>query len=222
MRVKSPILLASAGLLALTACTDPNQFNNPNDPNRNTKQGALLGGLAGAAIGVARGDDPEERRRGAVIGAAIGAGGGALLGQRLDQQEAALRRSLDNDQVVIQNTGDRLIVTLPQDILFATDSATVRADLQSDLRVLAQNLQEYPNSTVRITGHTDNTGAAAYNQSLSQRRADAVAGVLFGSGVSRSRVLTAGRGEDQPISSNLTPEGRAQNRRVEIVITPTA
>jgi outer membrane protein OmpA-like peptidoglycan-associated protein len=124
--------------------------------------------------------------------------------------------------VQITNTGDRLIVTLPQDILFATDSASVRPDLQNDLRTVASNLQNYPNSTVQIIGHTDNTGEAAYNQQLSQRRADSVSSVLLGAGVPASRIQAYGRGEDQPIASTLTPERKAQNHRVEIVILPTA
>ena len=121
----------------------------------------------------------------------------------------------------IVNTGDSLVVTMPQNILFATDSYAVRADLQDDLRAVASSLQRYPNSVVDVVGHTDNTGEAAYNQQLSQRRAQAVASVLTRSGVAGSRVRVIGRGEDQPIASNLTPDGRAQNRRVEIIIRPT-
>ncbi|SFR01274.1 OmpA family protein [Poseidonocella sedimentorum] len=221
MMTKLPLLLTSAGLLALTACTDPNQYGGGTDPNAKTKSGALIGAGLGAAVGILRGDDPEERRRGAVIGAAVGSGAGALIGRQLDQQEAALRQSMNNDQVLIENTGESLIVTLPQDILFDVDSAVVRSGLQSDLRALAANLQNYPNSAVRVTGHTDSTGEAAYNEALSLRRADSVAKVLIGSGVSSSRIITAGRGEAQPVTTNLTPEGRAKNRRVEIVIIPT-
>ena len=122
----------------------------------------------------------------------------------------------------ITNTGDRLIVTLPNDILFAVDDATVRPDLQRDLRALAGNLQAYPNSTVQIVGHTDSDGDAAYNLGLSQRRAQSVANVLVAAGVSGSRLQTIGRGEDQPVADNLTAQGKAQNRRVEIVILPNA
>ncbi|MFD2856873.1 OmpA family protein [Seohaeicola zhoushanensis] len=121
----------------------------------------------------------------------------------------------------ITNTGDRLIVTLPQDILFATDSYAVRSDLQRDLGALASNLRAYPNSTVQVVGHTDNTGDAAYNQDLSERRASSVGSVLINSGVAAGRIQIVGRGEDAPIASNLTPEGRARNRRVEVVIIPT-
>ncbi|MFQ6554071.1 OmpA family protein [Aestuariibius insulae] len=214
--IKTPFILATAGTLALTACAP---LTDPNNPNRNTQQGALIGAVGGAVIGGQIGDSEEERRRNAVAGAVLGGGGGALVGNRLDQQEAALRAQLGN-QVDVRNTGEQLIVTLPQDILFATDSANLRPDLQRDLRALASNLQQYPNTRVNVIGHTDNVGEAAYNQGLSERRARSVANVLINSGVSSSRIAATGRGESQPVATNLTPEGRQQNRRVEVVITP--
>ncbi|MDQ7071190.1 MAG: OmpA family protein [Rhodobacterales bacterium] len=215
---KSALLLAGVSLLTATACTDPAQID-PNDPNRNAKQGALLGGALGAAVGLLTNDNKAQ---GAFRGALVGGGVGALVGTSLDRQEADLRRNLGNDNVTITNTGDRLIVTLPEDILFATDSAAVRPNLRRDLAAVATNLQSYPDSTIQIVGHTDNTGGAAYNQDLSARRANSVADVLMEAGVAFGRIRTFGRGEDQPIASNLTPEGRSQNRRVEIVILPNA
>ena len=215
--------LITVSAVALAGCTT-GQFNNPDDPNRQAKQGALIGAGLGAITGVLASDgNRSDRRRGAVIGAAVGAGAGALIGNQLDKQEADLRAQLGND-VGIQNTGDRLIVTMPQDILFATDSATLRPDLQRDLGTVAQSLLAYPDTTVQVLGHTDSDGAADYNLALSQRRANAVADVLIGQGVPSFRVQPIGRGEDQPLSgaSNLTPEGKARNRRVEIVILPNA
>ena len=100
--------------------------------------------------------------------------------------------------------------------MFATDSANVRSDLRADLGALANNLQSYPQSQVQVIGHTDNVGDAGYNQSLSERRAVAVGNVLISEGVPSGRIQTYGRGESQPLASNLTSEGRAQNRRVEI------
>ena len=203
-------------VLAGCATTDPNAVVGA--PGSQQRQGAIIGGLAGAVAGAASGDDDRLAR--AAIGGAVGATAGGVIGNRLDAQEAALRQQLD-DRIGIVNTGERLIVNLPQDILFQTESASLRPDLQSDLRALASNLQQFPATTVQVVGHADNTGTAAFNQDLSQRRAQSVASTLAGAGVNPGRISSFGRGEDQPIASNLTPEGRQQNRRVEIVIIPT-
>jgi outer membrane protein OmpA-like peptidoglycan-associated protein len=118
------------------------------------------------------------------------------------------------------NTGNELIVRMPNGLLFDVDSSAIYPQIRADLNVLAGNLLRYPNSTVFVTGHTDNTGTAAHNQQLSERRAQSVARVLMDGGVAPSRIIATGRGEDQPIASNLTPEGRALNRRVDITIRP--
>ncbi|MEP1768044.1 MAG: OmpA family protein [Sulfitobacter sp.] len=221
--MKFPLVAAVTGVIALGACTDPNGsiLAQDGDANKNLKNGALIGAGAGAVIGaLSRGDGNRDQGavKGALIGAALGAGGGALL----DKQESDLRASLGNDNVTITNTGDRLIVTLPQDILFATGSSAVRPDLQRDLGTVASNLQAYPDSTVQIIGHTDSDGEAAFNQQLSESRANAVASILLSNGIPSSRVQSYGRGEAQPVASNLNAEGKAQNRRVEIVILPNA
>lgn len=214
---KVTLAVAATSILALTAC-EPLQ--DPNNPNRQTQTGALVGAGVGALIGASTGgDNLGDRRRGALIGAAVGAGGGALIGRELDKQEAELRQQMGSN-VGIVNTGNQLIVTLPQDILFATDSAALSGGLQNDLRNLAASLNRYPNTTVNVIGHTDSDGASSYNLDLSQRRAQAVASVLVNSGVNSGRIRAIGRGEDQPIASNLTAAGKQQNRRVEIVITP--
>lgn len=218
MFTKIPLALAATAVLGLAACEAPPVGGDPNDPNRNLRQGALVGAGLGAVLGAATGDRDERLRR-AAIGAAVGGGVGALGGAQLDRQEAELRQQMGSN-VGIVNTGDQLIVTLPQDILFAVDSTTVSAASQNDLRAVASSLNRYPNSTVNVVGHTDSTGSAAYNMDLSQRRAQAVASVLIGAGVAPQRLRSIGRGEDQPIASNLNAAGRQQNRRVEIVITP--
>ncbi len=212
-----PLSLGAVALLGLTACTDPAYVSGSaedRDQYRKTKNGALIGALAGAGIAAVTDGD-------ALMGAALGAGAGAIIGNVLDKQEAELRAQLDDD-VRIENTGDRLILTLPQDILFDVDSYSVNASLQDDLAKVATSLEKNPDSTVQILGHTDNTGSASHNQTLSERRANAVADVLLTNGVPVSRIDTIGRGEDQPIASNLDEDGRRQNRRVEIVILPTA
>ena len=219
--VKFPAFAALATIIALGACTNPNGsiLASADDPNQRAKNGALIGAGAGAVIGaLSKGDGNRDEGavRGALIGAALGAGGGAIL----DKQERDLRASLGNNNVTINNTGDRLIVTLPQDILFATNSTTVSGALQNDLRTLANSINQFPDTTVNVIGHTDNVGNASFNFDLSQRRAQSVTSVLIGAGVSPSRIVSIGRGEDAPIASNLNAAGRAQNRRVEIVITP--
>ena len=217
---KFPLSVAIGAVAVLAACTDPNALGTTGPDgetiNQNRNRGAGIGAVSGAVIGAVVGD-----RDTALAGAVVGGLVGGAIGYDLDQQEAELRRSLDN-RVTITNTGDRLIVSFPEAILFAVDSFSVRPGLQSDMGELARSLQQYPDSTVQIVGHTDSDGDAAYNQQLSERRANAVADVLLNQGVPFNRVQTFGRGESQPIASNFTPEGKAQNRRVELVLLPNA
>ena len=209
------------GLFALGACTDPASLGgDSSNPNQNRNQGAAIGAGLGALVGAIGRDD--DRLEGALIGGVVGGAVGAGIGYSLDQQAADLRQQIGNDDVVIRNTGDRLIVTLAQDILFATNSFAVRPDLQRDLQALAGNLRAYPQSTVQVIGHTDSDGEASFNQQLSERRANAVADVLLGQGIPFSRIQAFGVGESQPVADNLTDQGKSQNRRVEIVILPTA
>lgn len=210
--VRPVILGLAASSLVLAACTNPTTGERSN-----ARTGAVAGAALGGLFGLSRdGDAPAET----LIGAAVGAAIGGAIGDMLDKQAAELRRDLGNDQVKIENTGNELIVTMPQDILFAINSAEVQPGLRSDLATLANNLQRYPDSIVQVIGHTDNTGTASFNQSLSTRRAAAVSGILSANGVPQFRLQAIGRGEDAPIASNLNETGRAQNRRVEIIIRP--
>lgn len=212
MKMKAAGFLAIAGL-GLAAC------EAPTPENQNMRAGATAGALLGGVVGAISGP-PEGRLGRAALGAAIGGIAGGAIGSTLDQQAAALSQTTSGN-VAVRNTGNELVVTMPQDLLFAVDSAVVRPDLQQDLAAVAANLLQYPNNRIEIVGHTDNTGSAAYNQSLSERRAQAVANVLRDRGVPSSRIIAYGRGENAPVASNLTAEGRAQNRRVEIIIRPT-
>ncbi len=214
-RVIAFVCVASLGL---GACTSPDTVSN--DPNQRTKEGALIGAALGGLLGARTGDDGGERRRGALLGAAIGGAIGAGIGYSLDQQAAELQRDFADGRIQIINNGDHLLVRMPNDILFDVDSSFVNAALQSDLRVLAASLQKYPGSTIEVVGHTDSDGSAEHNYALSNRRADAVAGVLIDSGVGSARINAFGVGEDDPVASNLTEEGKAQNRRVDIKIVP--
>lgn len=206
-----PIVLIAVAGLGLAACTNPDGSTN------RTGTGAAIGGVLGAITGAAVSDN---KRRGAVVGGIIGTVAGGGIGNILDRQEAELRRDIGGSGARIINTGEQLIVQMPEGILFATESAVVRPAIRDDLFTIARSLQDYPNSSVQVIGHTDNTGTNAFNQRLSEDRAASVSAILRQGGVSPSRIVAFGRGETQPIASNSTPEGRQANRRVEIVITP--
>lgn len=227
MKIRVTTILAASGLIALGACTDPSlnggtsgAGTGPGGLSR-TQQGALAGAAIGAVLGGTRDEDKNNRGRDAARGAILGAAAGAVAGNILDRQAAALEQAVQNPNVQIVNRGSYLQVTLPEGILFATDSAAVSGAAQSDLYAVARNLNQYPDSRVEVVGHTDDTGSAAYNQDLSERRARSVAGILTAGGVSPARVVAVGRGESQPVASNATAQGKAQNRRVEILIRPT-
>lgn len=216
MMKRSAVAFAAISVFALSACEPV-----PGQDNTNLQRGAAVGAGVGAVIGALSGDNAEERVRNAAIGAAVLGGAGAVGGTLLDRQEAELRNQLGSN-VGIQNTGEQLIVNLPNDILFAVDSASLTGQLQSDLLTVAASLNSYPDTRVTVEGHTDNSGPADYNQDLSERRAQSVASVLISGGVSPSRITAIGRGENEPVASNLDSAGRALNRRVEIIITPTS
>ncbi|WP_149141355.1 OmpA family protein [Gemmobacter caeruleus] len=215
MTIKTSLICGALGLSLLAGCVqDPYQYD---DPNARAKGGAVMGGLIGATLGATSGGD--DRLAKAVIGGAIGAAAGGAIGNSLDNQAAELRQQLGANANVVQ-TGNSINVTMGQDVLFATDSFSVRPDQQYNLQAIAQNLGRYPNSRVEIVGHTDSDGDAAYNQTLSERRAYAVRDVIASYGVQPGRLSAYGRGESQPVASNLTAQGKQQNRRVEIIIIP--
>lgn len=211
MRPKSRIAILCVGAAALVACT-----NLDGSANR-TGTGALIGAGVGTVAGNLIGGDSTSR----VIGGAVGTIVGGTIGAALDRQHRQLEEGLAGSGATVVNTGNQLVVTLPESITFDVDSAVVHADYVDEIAFVARSLRDNPNSTVRVIGHTDNTGSTAHNPALSERRAAAVAAILTGNGVQPGRVQTAGVGYNQPIASNDTPGGRAQNRRVEIVITPT-
>jgi outer membrane protein OmpA-like peptidoglycan-associated protein len=205
------ILAVGAAAVALAACTTPDGTRD------RTATGVLLGAAGGAALGQAiRGDS-----RGTLVGAAAGAALGGLIGNQLDAQAAELERTLGGSGATVVNTGSELVVTLPEAITFDFGRADLRPQFVQPILDVSRSLQNYPNTTVLVIGHTDDVGSRAYNQTLSERRAAAVANVLIQGGTAPSRIRTLGRAFDQPIASNATEAGRAANRRVEIVITPT-
>ena len=184
-------------------------------PNKTTK-GAGIGAGAGAVIGGIIGSGSGNTAKGAIIGAAVGGTAGAVIGSQMDKQAKELEEELEGAQV--ERVGEGIQITFDSAILFGFDSAEVKAEAKDNLTSLAASLQEYPNTEVMIIGHTDATGPEEYNQTLSERRAAAARAVLIDRGVSASRVGTQGLGEFEPIASNETADGRAQNRRVEVAI----
>jgi outer membrane protein OmpA-like peptidoglycan-associated protein len=185
-------------------------------------QGAAIGAGAGAVVGGVIGKATGSTARGAIIGAAVGGTAGAIIGRQLDQQAEELDRELENARVETVQDEDGntagIRITFDNNVLFDFDSAALRSQSQRDLSDLASSLQRHQHIDALVVGHTDSTGPAEYNQRLSERRAESVASFLAQRGVAPGRMLVSGMGENQPIASNATAEGRQQNRRVEIAL----
>ncbi|HUF23392.1 MAG TPA: OmpA family protein [Vicinamibacterales bacterium] len=180
------------------------------------RTGAVVGAAGGAVAGGLIGKAAGSTAKGAIIGAAVGGAAGAVIGARMDKQAAELEKEIAGAEV--ERVGEGILVTFDSGILFDYDSATVKLAARDNLRNLAASLQKYPGSNVMLVGHTDADGADAYNQALSERRAAAAAAYLASQGVPRSSIDATGRGEIEPVASNDTASGKAQNRRVEVAI----
>lgn len=205
------LLLITASLAGCT--TRQNATTGESEVNRSAI-GALGGAVAGALAGVATG-----KKNGAIFGAAGGAAIGGGVGYYFDQQEAALREELLNSGVQVTRVGENeLQLVMQKGIGFNTGSDSLSSSIYSTLNGVATILNEYPKSSLKITGHTDSVGSNESNLTLSERRAEAVSRYLISQNVKSGRLSTLGYGERQPIATNDTAEGRAQNRRVEILI----
>jgi len=190
-----------------------------------TQQGAVWGTVGGAAagavVGQAIGGNTKSTLLGAAIGAAIGGLGGAGIGAMMDQQERAMQDALaQSNAAAVAREGNLLSVTLKGDVAFDTNSATVNPGFYPEINRVASVLRQYPNTLLRIEGHTDNVGAEAYNMDLSVRRAEAVSALLVQQGVGAHRMEVLGFGPSMPVANNNTEAGRQMNRRVEIRIAP--
>lgn len=185
--------------------------------NPNTAGGAVLGALGGALAGTLV---TKHDRTGALVGAGIGLLAGAAVGQYLDRQQRELEAGLAGTGAEVTRDGDALLVNFPSSLTFAVDSATIRPEFYSAMDNVSATLNRYPQSYLDIVGHTDSTGSDAYNQALSERRASSVSSHFRSRGVVPARMAAYGVGETQPVASNDTAEGRQQNRRVELKITP--
>ncbi len=215
-RITMLTALSLSGAMIVTACT-----TNPETGRRvisKTAIGAIGGALGGYLLGDVvggRGDRTEK-----ILGAGIGAIAGGAVGAYMDRQEAELRRQTAGTGVDVIRQGDELILRMPSGITFPTASYVIQPQFQQTLNEVARTLGSYNQTYIDVLGHTDSDGSDAYNQTLSERRAGAVADYLASRGVARARMGIRGYGESAPIASNLTAEGKAQNRRVEIKVVP--
>lgn len=208
-------LLASASLL-LGGCESVNSLATSPDAAK-TRKGAGIGAAAGAVVGlITKGDKFQN----ALIGAAIGGLAGGAIGNYQDRQEKKLREQLAGTGVEVVRQSENITLAIPGGVTFATNSADINANFGPILDQVAQTLSEYNQTMIEVAGHTDSTGSEDYNQRLSERRAGSVAAYLGSRGVQQQRMITVGGGELHPVASNDTPEGREQNRRVEITIVP--
>jgi outer membrane protein OmpA-like peptidoglycan-associated protein len=203
------VLTALAALLLLGACaTTPSD-----DPYAKTKKGAMIGAAVGAAAGLFVGDGELDEVLG---GAAVGAGLGAGIGVYMDKQQRDLEAI---EEVEVERIDEETLqVNFASDILFAVDSAVLSAPSRQSLDEFAQVMQDYPKTAILIQGHTDSTGSEEHNMQLSERRAKAVHNHLAMREVDESRMAAIGYGEGYPVADNASPQGRAQNRRVAILI----
>jgi len=210
MRAVKLFLLAA--ITALTACT-----TNPYTGEQQASKTATYGAGAAAVCGLIGAMDSRKKARNAALGCGlVGAGVGAYM----DVQESKLREQLQGTGVQVVREGDNIRLIMPGNITFETDSYNLKTNFYPVLNSVGLVLAKYADTTMRVTGYTDNTGNRQYNQNLSERRARSVADYLATREVAQSRMYVQGLGFDQPIADNATAEGRAQNRRVELTILP--
>ena len=205
--------------VVIAACTTLDPYTGEKETGKATS-GAAIGAIAGAIVGAASGDNASENRKRALIGAGVGALTGASVGYYMDRQEAELRRRLQGSGVSVSREGDEIVLNMPGNITFQTDSAALKTDFFDVLDAVASVLEEYEKTVVVIEGHTDSTGSDDYNQRLSEQRAAAVGSYLDSRDVAVERMVIVGHGESKPATTNATQEGRAQNRRVELTLEP--
>ena len=211
----------TAGMAALLT-TAAACVTDPNTGERRVSKaaiGAVLGSGAGYVLGEVLGGRRDRTER--IIGTGVGAIAGGAVGAYMDRQEQELRRQTAGTGVVVEREGDELLLTMPSGITFAHDRSDIQPQFQSTLDQVAQTLQAYPSTLIDVYGHTDSTGADAYNQSLSERRSQSVASYLTARGVQPVRIATRGFGETRLLFNPERSEAdRQANRRVEIRIVP--
>lgn len=202
---KTITLVITAAALMFSSCASD---------QKNTAKGAGIGAAAGAALGAIIGHQSGNRAQGAAVGALLGAGIGGYAGHRMDQQAKELEKIAET-----KRTEQGLVTKLKSDILFETGKADLKPQAKANLKEMATIMKKYPENVLAVKGYTDATGSDKTNQTLSQKRADAVRAELTANGMPTATISTAGLGPANPIGDNTTAAGRKQNRRVEIEVT---
>lgn len=213
--MKAAIVAVSVVLLA-SACSTVNPYTQEKQTSK-AAQGAGIGAAAGAVIGLLTKGDKLQN---ALIGAGVGAMAGGGAGYYMDVQEAKLRQKLQGTGVSVTRSGNNITLNMPGNITFASNSADLNGSFFPVLDSVGLVLKEYDKSVVEVAGHTDNTGSKELNQGLSERRASTVANYLQSRGLNSKRFIVVGAADAHPVASNSTPQGRQQNRRVELTIVP--
>jgi outer membrane protein OmpA-like peptidoglycan-associated protein len=209
------IVACCAAALAITGC------ESMSDTQRQTATGAGIGAAAGAVLGVATGggNKGKSAATGAAIGAGVGAIGGYIWSKRMEEQKAQMEQATAGTGIDVQRTADNQIkVNIPSDAGFDVNRSVIRPQLGAVLDKFAQGMRDNASTQIRIIGHTDSTGSDAINNPLSRDRAASTRDYLAARGVAANRIATEGRGSHEPVASNATESGRAQNRRVEIYV----
>jgi outer membrane protein OmpA-like peptidoglycan-associated protein len=210
------VAVIAAALFAVAGCETVNPYTQETQTSKAAK-GAGIGAAAGAVVGLLTKGDKLQN---ALIGAGVGALAGGGVGYYMDVQEKKLRDRMAGTGVTVTRMGDNITLNMPSNITFALNSSDLNAQFFNALDGVSMVLKEYDKTVIEVAGHTDSSGSDQYNQSLSERRAQAVAGYLGSHGVKTQRLITIGAGEGHPVASNDTEQGRAANRRVELTIVP--
>jgi len=213
------ILLVLISVFALQACQTLDPYTRE-EKTSNTGRSAAIGAAIGALIGIATSDNKKERKERALKGAGIGAVAGGSVGYYMDKQEAELRAELDATGVSVTRDGDNIILNMPGNITFDTAKYDLKPEFVPVLGSVAKILEKYKSTMIEVAGHTDSQGSDAMNLELSKKRALAVAKELSIANVEGVRMDVIGLGESMPIADNATAAGRAQNRRVSLILLP--
>lgn len=206
IKIATLSIALSVGAMTFTGC----------DSLTNTQKGAGIGAAAGGVIGGLIGKKAGNTAVGAILGAAVGGTAGGFIGKRMDKQAAEIQTAIPNAEVIRE--GEGIIVKFDSGILFDFDKFALKDAAKTNIQSLASSLNQYPNTDIKVIGHTDSRGTEQYNMGLSEKRAAAVKAYAVSQGVPASRLITIGKGFAEPIGDNATDAGRAENRRVEIVI----